>query len=982
MAHYVKTLDQLTLKDIPLAGGKACRLGELARAGLPVPRGLAILTTTYEDVLEASGLGRRCAQREGPGRAEEVRRHLLSAPLPEGLEEELSEALLRAGLEPGTPLAVRSSSPGEDGAYRSRAGAYESVLNVTGLEAVTGAVRSCWASLWTERALALDGGGGAGPSMAVLVQELVPCEAAGILFTLNPLTADESEMLVEATWGLAAELASGDVTPDRFVIDFWNGRALRSEAGRKPEALAVSPGGGIERRPVDAAEARALCLDGEQLSELAALGRRAQEVFGCPQDVEFGFAGGRPHVFQARPITAYSFPPGTGQWTTANFREVMPGFASMLGQSQSFHHDFSRAQEELFKRLRLWRAEDEGTVWSRSFFGHGYWNVGATKRLASRLPGFNERSFDRTVGIDPAYDGDGQVTPWTPATIARAIPVLLALSREYARVPAEARRFINWFDGQEPSWDQVRPADLDESALAGRVRWGLDLHWQANRWALLCTFLSTQAQEDFHHLLAGLEVRARARAGAGKAGSVDLPSEARLLTGLEGMATAKPLHDMWELAESLRGHPEALRTLRETAPAELAGRLSELSRRGPDAGAWRLVRGWIERYRYMSNIDEDLSVPRWSEDPSVPLSMLRGYLSDAPAEEGPAGPGSVAAPVGTPVDGGAAGSIAAAAACAAAAASPAGATPAAAGPLRRPAEYVSRQRRIREEEEAKARALGRRWFRLGLDPFWTGRFIKQYELVKSLCWWREETRVCLSRARYHTRRFLVEQARRWADAGLLGDPGDIFWLTRGELLALVPEPPAAASPKAFALARKMARRRRSMSVLYRNFAVPPNILPGPFGADGLPRASGAVSVGQVEMARPASAAVAEQPRLSEPGAPVGVPPRGDLVLGGVGCSAGRAAGRCRVARDIVEASRLEAGEILVAPHANPAWVPLFHLAAGLVLEEGGLLSHSAVVAREYGIPAVLQVKEATRLLETGDAVELDGLTGVVRVSRA
>ncbi|RJQ10167.1 MAG: hypothetical protein C4551_02895, partial [Bacillota bacterium] len=640
-------------------------------------------------------------------------------------------------------------------------------------------------------------------------------------------------------------------------------------------------------------------------------------------------------VLQARPITAYSFSPDAGQWTTANFREVMPGFASLLGQSQSFHHDFSRAQEELFRRLRLWRPEDEGTVWSRTFFGHGYWNVGATKRAASRIPGFNERSFDRTVGIDPTYVGDGLVTPWNPKTIAGAIPVLVALGREYRRIPEEAKAFTEWFDREEPGWDEICPAELDDAALAERVRWGLDLHWQVNRWALLTSLLSTQAQEDFHRTMAALDRKRSAGA------TPDLPTEARLMTGLEGMATARPLHDMWELADSLRRYPGALDLLRNTAPGELARRLPALARSGPDAEAWRLVAGWIARYRYMSNIDEDPSVPRWHEDPSVPLSMLRGYVADAAnGREGtPAG-----TPAGTAAPRGRAGG-------------------------RRPDEDAERQRKVRAEEEARARAVGRRWLRYGLDPFWLGRFQKQYELVKTFCRWREETRVYLSRARYHTRRFLVEQAGRWAAAGLLADADDIFWLTRDEVLALAGRESRAPSggessspPPDFDRAREAARRRRSLAVLYRNFAVPSNIQPGPFGPDGQPRAGAAVGVASMERA----GATAEG---------------GPALLTGVGCSAGTATARCRVARDIVEAAGLRAGEILVAPHANPAWVPLFNLAAGLVLEEGGLLSHSAVVAREYGVPAVLQVKRATELLRTGDVVSIDGLTGTVLVSR-
>jgi pyruvate,water dikinase len=157
----------------------------------------------------------------------------------------------------------------------------------------------------------------------------------------------------------------------------------------------------------------------------------------------------------------------------------------------------------------------------------------------------------------------------------------------------------------------------------------------------------------------------------------------------------------------------------------------------------------------------------------------------------------------------------------------------------------------------------------------------------------------------------------------------------------------------------MISRRRSVAALYRNFHVPPNIAPGSYGADGLPlRGAGPARNGGPQDIEAAAR-------------------NGKAVYHGVGCSAGQAAGPCRVALGIEEAAGLRVGEILVAPHANPAWTPLFHLAAGLVLEEGGLLSHSAVVAREYGVPAVLQVKGATRLFRTGDILVIDGAAGTV-----
>lgn len=785
-------------------GNKAWRLAALARAGLNVPPAR---------VLPAD------------------------VPLTPAAEEALGAAWEALG---GVPLAVRSSCTHEDRPGFSLAGRFRTTLGVASREDLLEAVRACRASL--EHAPA-------GAAMAVILQALVPAETAGVLFTLNPLTGREEEMLVEAAWGLGEPLVSGEINPDRVVLDFWEGRIREAAPGDKRFRRVPAPGG-LRDEPV--ADPGTMALDRGQLEQLARLGRLVQGVFGYPQDVEWAFAGGRFHLLQSRPITAWRFAPGFGQWSSANFREVMPGFTSILSQSMAIEHEFSLALEESFRRLRLWRRRDAGTVWARSIFGHAYWNVGATKRVVARLPGFRERAFDRTVGIEPRYAGDGRVTGHTPAAVLGALPTLLALRRQYRTLLTEAKAYTACFERDEPAWEAVDPRRLDDRALAERVAWAVELHARANRWALLVSLLATQAQDDFQVLLGRLNAR-----------MPDPVSEARLLTGLSGVATVRPVLELWRLSRLAR-----------------AAGVRSLADQPPD-GAW--AAGWqafLRSFRYLADVDEDLACPRWDEDPRAPLGMLEGYLA---SEEDPAA-------------------------------------------------AMDRQRAVREEE------AGRVWRCLGRGPrgaWQVSRFRSQYELVKAMCWWREETRVYLSRARHHTRRVLVEQGKRWAEAGITVRPDDIFWLTRSDLLALAA---AAADPAAV---RARVGRHRELPHLYRNFrpplAIDPGLSPGP---SSLP-------AGRVHQ--------------------------------GLGCSAGVGVGPARILRSLEDAGRLKRGEVLVAPAANPAWIPLFGLAAAIVLEEGGLLSHSAVVAREMGVPAVLQVTGATTAFGGGTTLRVDGLQGVVEV---
>ncbi|MEW6104845.1 MAG: PEP/pyruvate-binding domain-containing protein [Bacillota bacterium] len=951
MDPYVLRLDEIGPEHDALVGGKARNLARLLRAGLPVPRGFVITTAAYL----RHAAGDRCDVR---GIAEPERRALLSpmsvpddssAPggeLPtmdagcgadSGLRRDIASPLWSAVREayeellrfhPAASCAVRSSANVEDEVGSSHAGQYDTVLGVEDWDALVEAVLACWGSLNGERTRAYSphretrrGRGHLEQAMAVIVQLEVPAEVSGVLFTLNPQSGKENEMLVEATWGLGEALVAGLATPDRFVVDTWAEAVVDVRVSDKK--VMVAPGG-AGPTPVPDEMRTKRTLDDGALLRLARLGEKIQEEYGLPQDIEWALSGSEIFILQARPLTAFSFAADFGEWTSANFREVMPGFASYLSQSMSFHHDFARAMDEVFKRIRLYRKEDAGTRWAATFFGHGYWNVGAAKRVAARVPGFRERAFDRTVGIVPSYEGDGDVTPWTPATVLRALPSLFALKKHYRLAVEEARRFVSWFDANERKWDEVRPEALDDADLKSWAKFAIDLHWQANRWALVISLLGTQAQDDFHATVEKLNRHAK------KAGRA--VSEARLLTGISRMATARPLAALWELARFAEARPVVADTLKRLSPRELSEefrRWEAQSREGsystggesPDLGGfWRRFAACIRQFRYMSEVDEDLAVPRWSEDVTLPLSMLQACLSGEVGED--------------------------------------------------PRLQIARQEQVRrEEEEVAARMLRSSGWAARLNPFRLRGFRAQLELVRRLAWWREETRVYLSRARYHTRRFLKEQGRRWAASGMLDADDDIFWTSRDEVLGLLE------GSADLRKVREAVKRRRRIPAAYRNFVPPPVILPGP--ARILTRRSLAPRARSTEDI----VAMVYLNRQNTRPAPVTEAESAHQAYTGVGCSAGVVRGVARVVRSLDEAGTLRKGEVLVAPFANPGWMPLFNVASAIVLEEGGLLSHSAVVAREYGIPAVLQVEGATTRLHTGDLVVVDGGRGVVEVLR-
>jgi pyruvate,water dikinase len=238
------------------------------------------------------------------------------APLPDAVRDELEERYDELARETGAPepaVAVRSSALGEDGEDATFAGQQESFLWVRGLEHVCDAVRDCWASLYTPRAIAYRaarGAGGEEPAMGVTVQAMVDAEVSGVLFTCNPVSGDPSMVAIEASWGLGLAVVGGETTPDDFLVSKVTGEVVRRTVNAKEvEYVPDAAGRGTVRVEVPEDRRNEACLQEEHLAALVEVARRVERHYGAHQDVEWALARGRrlPDalvVLQARPVTA------------------------------------------------------------------------------------------------------------------------------------------------------------------------------------------------------------------------------------------------------------------------------------------------------------------------------------------------------------------------------------------------------------------------------------------------------------------------------------------------------------------------------------------------------------------------------------------------------------------------------------------------------------------------------------------------------
>ncbi len=314
----VAWFNEVDKDDVGLVGGKGANLGELARAGIPVPSGFVLTSHAYFSFLDQSDLRSEIQSRlssldvndsaQLQRVAQEIRDLITSSPMP----PETASLIARCYREMGGGLvAVRSSATAEDLAEASFAGQQSTYLNVSGEEAVIRAVQACWASLFEARAIFYRAEGGFDHlkvGIAVVVQHMVQSERSGVMFTLEPVTGDRTKLVIEAIYGLGEGIVSGAVTPDLYILDKESLRIIERRIATQERALVRNPGAapGEENNvwqtlPPDVGAAQK--LTDEDIVTIAELGKRVESHYGKPQDIEWAYENGQFFIVQARPVT-------------------------------------------------------------------------------------------------------------------------------------------------------------------------------------------------------------------------------------------------------------------------------------------------------------------------------------------------------------------------------------------------------------------------------------------------------------------------------------------------------------------------------------------------------------------------------------------------------------------------------------------------------------------------------------------------------
>ena len=305
--------DTISKASVSVAGGKGANLGELIRAGLPVPPGFVITAPAFLAALDAGGVRQRLAELFAAANpddsaalgtiAQEMQALVRSIDIPSGLRDAIGAAYRRLGA--GEPVAVRSSATSEDSASTSFAGMHETFTNVVGEAALLDRVKACWASAYGPRVLAYRKAQRITeePSLAVVVQQMVRSARSGVMFTADPARGDRSRIVIEAAFGLGEVVVGGQVEPDTYTLAKQGPRLLDVHVGRKAFQIVRGPDGSEQRVELGEADAARRVLSDDEALQLARLGLDVERHYGAPQDIEWAEQGGRWYLVQTRPIT-------------------------------------------------------------------------------------------------------------------------------------------------------------------------------------------------------------------------------------------------------------------------------------------------------------------------------------------------------------------------------------------------------------------------------------------------------------------------------------------------------------------------------------------------------------------------------------------------------------------------------------------------------------------------------------------------------
>ena len=863
IGQYVLDLHEVDETQLALVGGKGAHLGALSRIeGIRVPDGFCVTTHAFRQIMAQAApsvehLLDQLASLNPDDReairtlSARIRRTIEDIAIPGDLAAAITRALSRLGEQ--TPCAVRSSATAEDLPTASFAGQQDTYLNVVGPTEILRHVSRCWASQFTERAVTYRQRNGIDHrtvAMAVVVQRMVFPRASGILFTADPVTGNRRVATVDAGFGLGEALVSGLVNPDVFKVR--DGDVVARTIAAKQRAVNALPTGGTQAVEIDPQRQEEPALTDAQAVRLVHLGRRIEEYFGCPQDIEWCLADDDFQIVQSRPITTLFPLPETADqgnriYVSVGHQQMMTDPMKPLGLSMwklTAMAPMTEAGGRLFVDATRALSTPAGRTGLLDLVGRGDPLTRDALETVLDRDDFLPLLPDPAPGTSPAGGAPAPIAT-DPAVvdglIERSRASIDALRRDIATKAGPA--LFDFLPEAFEEHKRVLTDPLNHQAIMA----GMEATWWLN--------------DKLHEWL-----------GEKNAADTLTLSAPDNITSEMGLA-------LLDVADVIRPHPEVVAFLQNVEDDSF---LDELPKHAGGTRARDAIEGYLDRYGMRCAGEIDITRPRWRESPStlVPaiLDNVRNFEPGAAQRRFEQGRQEA---------------------------------------WKKEQDVLNRLRAL-PDGESKA------------DE--TQRMIKR---VRTFIGYREYPKYDIVTRYFLYKQALMKEAERLVQAKVLPEKEDVFYLTFQELHDAV---------RSNRVDDRLVRQRKEAFQTYHALT-------------------------------PSRVLTSEGETINGAHRRDDVP---DGALAGLPVSGGTVEGRARVILDMGQAD-LEPGDILVTAFTDPSWSPLFVGIAGLVTEVGGLMTHGAVIAREYGLPAVVGVDRATRLIRDGQRIRVHGSDGYVEI---
>ncbi len=868
MSRYVLGLEDIDKTKSMVVGGKGANLGELARIeGIRVPDGFCITTEAFKRIIKETLAISESLDQLSLLKVEdrdriadlggEIRGAIEGTAIPKDIEEEITRYLYRFG--ENSAYAVRSSATAEDLPAASFAGQQDTFLNVIGKKAILEHVSKCWASLFTERAVTYriqNGFDHRQVYLSVVVQSMVFPQVAGIMFTADPVTSNRKVSSIDASFGLGEAVVSGLVNADTYQV--LDGKVIHKKISTKKLAIRALKDGGTEQQEIEPERQNQQSLTDEQILHLERMGRKVEEHFGRPQDIEWGFVDDEFYIVQSRPITTlYPIPEANDQenhvYVSVGHNQMMTDAMKPLGMSFFL----------LTTRAPMRKAG------GRLF-------VDATNQLAS--PDSRKKLLETFGRFDPLMK-DALMTIVGRKGFIKSAPAGNAHS------PGYIDRALSWtylanFENNPaivPDLIQKNQASVERLKQAIQTRSGSDLFdcILEDIQELKKILLDPQSWEVIKiALYASSWINKKMMKWLGERNAADTLSQSVPYNVTSEMGLA-----LLDVADVIRPYPEVVDYLQHV---RVDGALDDLAKINGGQKAHDAIYDYLDKYGMRCVGEIDITRTRWSEKPAtlVPtiLSDIKNLAPNASTRRFEQGRQEA---------------------------------------LEKEQELLDRLKRL-PDGKRKARQ--------------TERMIS---LMRNFIGYREYPKYGMISRYFVYKQALLREAERLVRADVIHEREDIFYLSLEELAQAV---------RSNRLDYQLISKRKDEYRSYERLT-PPRVI----------TSDGEIIAGKYNREDlPADAIV---------GLPV---------------SSGIVEGRARVILNMEDAD-LKDGDILVTSFTDPSWTPLFVSVKGLVTEVGGLMTHGAVIAREYGLPAVVGVENATRLIKDGQRIRVHGTEGYVEI---